>query len=272
MKRRARILAALVVLVIVAAFLVSCNLSKRGEQAKSLCRQMTDAILADDFDTAYGLISNTCSSEEFREEYDGFCSLLDGIESYELKQMSFHSEIKSGVSCYSATYSIVTENKVDLEIEVAITEGHDGLTRYHVSQVTAVNCTGTLATLGQFNLPQWGLLLLSILGMALVIWMVIDCARRKLNAKALWIILILIGHLRFSVTGLVTELSTDFRIGAFLPYSRLLLYEDGTFALSLVLPVGAAVYFFMRKWLTEKYEEPMKISEKKDQDGPDLEP
>ena len=257
MKQPIRLLAVLLLLTLAVLSLSSCHLSEQGEQAKALCEQMTDAILDGQFDAAYALVAEVCTEEAFREEYARFSSMLEGIDSYELQQTAFRSEMKNGVESYEATYAILCENVEDLAIDVAVEEGVEGLTKYRVSQSAAVGYTGSLTTMEGATLPQWALVIYSALCIAFVVLMVLDCVRRTINGKGLWVILILIGHLTLNVSNTAAKLSTGFRIGAFLPYSRLLLYQSGTFDLSLILPIGAVVYFFLRKRLTERYEKPL---------------
>ncbi len=255
MKKALRCLTVTLVVLAVLVFATSCNLSENAPLAQELCRQMTDAILADDFDGAYAVVSAVCSEEEFQPIYGQLRTLLEGVGSYELKQTAFRSELKSGVETYSATYRLVSESQTGLSVEVALSSETEGLIRYVVHQ--SVSSTGTLATVGQFNPVQWGLLIYSALCIALVVLMVLDCAKRTLNARALWILLIILGHLKLYAATVDSTLSTGFRIGALLPFSKLVLYQNGAFDLALFLPVGAVVYFFLRKRLTEKYEKPL---------------
>ena len=139
-------------------------------------------------------------------------------------------------------------------------DGDEGLFRYSVSYPRDLEATGGITSMGGANIFQWILLILSALGIALVVLMVLDCAKRQLNAKALWIIVIALGHLKAYVNTVEEELDFGWNIGALLPYSRLILYDNGMFDFLVVLPVGALVYFFLRKWLTAKYQAPMQTS------------
>lgn len=258
MKKTILILCVAVLLVAVLLCAVSCNLKEDGARAEALCREMTDAILADDEDAAYRLVSDTMDRETFAAGFHALREALSGIDgAYELRQTAFRSEIDNGTSSYSATYEI-SSGGTTVTVEVAMTEGYEGLTRYSASYSTSADAVGALTTVGEFNLLQWALLIASALFIAFEVLMVLDCVKRTLNAKALWIILILLGHLKIYANTVAEGLSAGFRIGALLPYSRLLLYDGGAFDFTLVLPVGAIVYFFLRKWLTAKYEAPVK--------------
>lgn len=253
MKKRS-ILCVAVLLVAVLFCAVSCNLEEDSAHAKDLCRDMTDAILADDVDTAYAIVSDVMDRAAFEEGFPVLREALSGIENgYQIRQVGFRSAIEDGIRSYSATYEI-TSGGATVTVDAVITEGYEGLTRYSVSYGSAAEAVGSLATMGEFNFFQWALLIASALFIAFEVLMVLDCVKRKLDAKALWIILILLGHLKLYANTLEEELSFGFRIGALLPYSKLLLYGDGVFDFVLVLPAGAIVYFFLRRLMTERYE------------------
>lgn len=256
MKKWLRLLSVTLAVLALLVFATSCDLSERGEQAKALCAQMTDAILADDAEAAYAIVSDACTEDEFATVYESILPLFQGIASYELRQAGFQSKMENGVVSYTATCYVVCEGEERLAVEVATVDGYEGLTQYTVVEAAALKYTGSLTTIGEFNPVQWGLLIYSALCIALVVLMILDCIRRTLNAKVLCILLILLGHLKISAVS-AEGLSASFRIGGFLPFSKLLLYGNGAWELTLFLPVGAVVYFLLRKWLTAHYEKPL---------------
>jgi len=79
--------------------------------------------------------------------------------------------------------------------------------------------------------------------------MLIDCAKRNIKWKPLWIILILMGMF----TVVISDSRFSVHIGLVLAeYCHLKLFTSGSFELNLALPVGAIVYFFIRKTLPPK--------------------
>jgi hypothetical protein len=93
---------------------------------------------------------------------------------------------------------------------------------------------------------QWVVLLLGILEIAFVIWMLIDCCCRKIRLKAMWIVIILLGALAFSIKLGPAGMNFNFNLGGILSYTALILYGSGTTALRIMLPIGALVYLFCR--------------------------
>ena len=95
----------------------------------------------------------------------------------------------------------------------------------------------------------FAVLLVLLLMYAFVIWMLVDCIRRKLKRKVLWVLLVFLG-VAFTVT-VGNQIGFKFMIG--------LMFQNSTVdadpyikavVTKLVVPVGAIVYFFLRKKYT----------------------
>lgn len=256
MKKRLALLSAVALMLVLVLSLGACDVSEKSERATELCRQMTDAIIAGDIDAAYALVQEYHPRESFEEGFSYLQEAFEGVTTYELKMNSFKSVMDNGVGYFCAGYIVKTNLEEDILVEVAMYDGDEGLFRYSVSYSRNLEASGGITSMGDANVFQWILLILSALGIALVVLMVLDCAKRQLNAKALWIIVIVLGHLKVYANTLEEELDFGWNIGALLPYSRLILYDNGAFDFLAVLPVGAVVYFFLRKWLTAKYQAP----------------
>ena len=96
---------------------------------------------------------------------------------------------------------------------------------------------------------QITLALVSLASVAFCIWMIIDCAKRKIDKKPLWIIIILLG---FSITyTLGNSVGIRFMLNFVLSISTI--SRD---SLSVGAPIGAIVYCIMRKKLTHIDPEP----------------
>ena len=259
-KKRIALFSALALMLVLVLSLGACDVSEKSERATELCRQMTDAIIAGDSDAAYAVVREYHTREDFEQGFSYLQEAFEGVTTYELKMNSFKSGMDDGVGYFYAGYIVKTNLKEDISIEVAMYDGDEGLFRYSVSYSRDLEVSGGITSMGGANIFQWILLILSALGIALVVLMVLDCAKRQLNAKALWIIVIALGHLKVYANTVEEELDFGWNIGALLPYSRLILYDNGMFDFLVVLPVGALVYFFLRKWLTAKYQAPMQTS------------
>jgi len=272
MKRRIGSFCAFVLILVLVLSLGACGVSEKSERAEALCRQMTDAILAKDAEAAYALLDEEYHDKgAFENGFSYLCEAFEGVSTYELKMTGFKSSIVNGVDYFIAKYNVKTDIEKNLVVEVAMQGEFEGLLRYTVSYSSSGSVSGGLTTMKNANLLQWALLILSALAIAFVVLMVLDCIKRQLNAKALWIIVIALGHLKVYADVLGNELELGWNIGAILPYSRLLLDESGAFDFMAVIPVGAVVYFFLRKWLTDRYQAPSQDSPALSQ-SPDVEP
>jgi hypothetical protein len=96
--------------------------------------------------------------------------------------------------------------------------------------------------------------------MAFTVWMLVDAIRRKMTKKALWIILILLS-LSLSFTTGPNTVNNSFMVTLFLtPSSYQAVIPNETLTLTVVLPLGSLIYFFLRKKLTAQYEAKMALA------------
>lgn len=263
MKRAVRIFVAVLAVLLALLGMTACELPMpdEGEAMTETVQAVIDAILADDADTVKAQLSQEVDLTSFDETFATWKTLLASFEDYELTPTAWKKSIENGVSSFELTCRI-TAGKETLSVQAKTVEGE--LTSF-VFFKEDVKTEGGLA--GVLSIVMYVVTGLSV---ALVVLMVIDCVRRKLNAKALWIIVIVIGHLELYATKVASKLNVGFHIGAIVPFSELTAFESGAFDLSLIIPVGAIVYFFMRKWLTAKYEAPVKPTEQLEDPKDDL--
>ena len=138
-------------------------------------------------------------------------------------------------------------------------DGYERLYSFHVTTEDALDPTfsGTLMTLADANPFQWAMIGFSAICLLFSVIMLIDCAKRRIKRKPLWILLILIGMLTLSLSYAEGQLNFNGNIGVFLfSYSYLKLFTTGAWTFRLVLPVGSILYLIFRKRLTvkEKYD------------------
>lgn len=251
MKKTVRIFVVALAVLLLMACMTACELPlpDEGEALAETVQTMVDAIVADDADTVKAQLSEKVDLTSFDETFASWKTLLAGVDTYEFQAIGWKKSLDNGVSSFELTGRIESESGT-LLVQAKTVEGE--LVSFVFSTEDA-KTEGGIA--GVVSIVMYVITGLSV---ALVVLMVIDCARRRLNAKALWIILILIGHLELYATKAASGLSMGFHIGAIVPFSSYTVYESGAFDWSLLIPVGAIVYFFLRKWLTAKYEAPVK--------------
>ena len=74
-----------------------------------------------------------------------------------------------------------------------------------------------------------------------------------MKKKWLWLLLIALGYMIFSLIVTQEQFRVGMNVGAILNYTSLIRYSTGGFTLRLMIPVGAIVYLICRKTLFAKY-------------------
>lgn len=138
-------------------------------------------------------------------------------------------------------------------------DGENGLTGFNITTnseyVAATTPSGTLSDMGNFNAGQWVLLGYTVLVYVFIILTIVRCAKDKIKLKPLFIIIILL-QLMFTVTHMPTRLNFNFMITP-LGFARWLLYQDGSYVFTFFVPLGAIIYWCIRKMLMKEKPQPL---------------
>jgi len=225
----------------------SCRADREIGNNTELGEQFLDYVLANNYDAAYDMVKGAGDAESFQVYWDGIRELAEGASSYELEQIGWNVTVKNGVKTSTTAYQVYFDNDKIVLFRVVTADNVEGIAGLHVSDATEfVNRTDTVVP--AFNVA---VIVVSILEIAFVIWMFIDCLRRKVKVKVLWAILIFFG---ISVTLSLGDYSG-------IKFSFGIMLQTGSVAADpallsvvtkIVVPVGAIVYFFLRKKLTVK--------------------
>lgn len=214
-------------------------------------QQMLDRLIAGDYDGAYALMGSSATEEQFQSLYDGLQPVLQGVESYELIASYKGTTVTNGASYVGVRYLFVAQD-LKLVVEATRQDGVEGLIGFWVNEYLEVTVTGTVSSMKGANAAQWVCLVIGILEAGFMIWMFIDCCRRKIRRKWLWLLLIALVSVAFSVSiGSGFHVSTN--VGLFLNlYTALLRYTTGEVTLRLMVPAGAVLYLCLRKKLVSQ--------------------
>ncbi len=233
----------------------SCgNLMQENEDVRKMTESFLDATIANDAEAAYAVLTEISDKESFSQVFPQIVSLFDGVESYTLKQTGWYTSLDNGVQTTTMTYSVETNEETVFIVKSTVKDGFDDL--YLIS----FNDTKWVTTKGEELMPlNIGLIIVSVAAMAFSIWMLVDCIKRKVSKKPLWIILILLG-IKFSLTFTHQNMKFNWATGLFLHLSGVNadIYAN-TVTISLLIPVGAIVYFIIRKRITKKESAPTVI-------------
>ena len=218
---------------------------------------MLNAILMNDAEGAYPLVSDLCTKAEFAPIFNQMHELLDGVKEYELKVLSVNQSAKYDKGESLTTVDVVyemTTNAQKFVVSVQSSSKVNGFSSFYITpyEKTSLHYVGTLDNMKGADATQWVLLASNIAVIGLMIWALIDCCRNKIKRKALWIILILLGAVSVGVTVAATSFNLNFNLVWFASYNALIRYGSGQTIFRLVVPVGAILYFVLKRKITDK--------------------
>ena len=225
--------------------LVSCTADMDVGDNTELAEQFMDHIVKNERDAAYELVKHTTSSTDFAAYWTSIRSLVEGASSYEMEQIGWHVNMSNGITTRTTAYQIYFDNDKIALFRVITRDDIEGIAGAHFSDSTDfVQTTDAFVPVAKIVL-----LALSGLVIAFVIWMFVDCLRRKIRHKVLWAILIFFG---FSFTLTVGEQSGfNFMVGLMLQTNSITA-DPSTLSIvtKIIVPLGAILYFCLRKKLT----------------------
>lgn len=261
MKKKLLTFAVLVIALVLVLSSCSAEMYDDGD-IRAHAETMLDAILADDFDTAYAVISDACTEPEFKSFYNQIRAELQGVTNYELECISYYTSYNvSNGKQFERTDVEYRFNTGEREYVIAVVTatGYKNLAGFNLVPVenTDLYYNGTLDNMVGTTPFQWVMILFNLPVLAFTVIALVDCARRRIKKKALWIIVILLGMLLIGITTAETGSRFNLGLGLFY-YSALIVYGSGKTVFRLLLPIGAIVYFAMRKTLEikEDYQSP----------------
>ncbi len=239
-------LATLFALVLVAVIcLSSCSGKLDIGMTDDLTEDLLDLLLTDDYAGAYDMVDEVVTEDDFKPYWNAMRSSAEGATSYEIEQIGWNININNGTKYYIAAFEAEFDNGNTVFLRTTLVDGVDGIYGIYFNDITEFN-----ATYGVFaQIANMALIVLSLLFIAFAIWMFVDCVKRKIKLKPLWLILIFVGT-TFAIT-VGQQFALNFGIGIVLMLSSAVADPSIlSVTLKVIVPVGAVVYFFVRKRLT----------------------
>lgn len=253
-----RCLKSVLLLLLTAALLVSlagCGELKieDNERIRPGVDAMLTALLAGDEEAGYAAVCHEIGRKEFVIAFAQMQELISGVETYELTPIQYNFRSTNGTRAEQMVYRLTT-NAGTYVVSAVVMEGYQGLTSFHIApeEHTPLSYTGMPGHMEGANLGQWIVLILGLLGWAFVLWMAVDCCRRKIRRKWLWLIVIILGGVLLTLSASATSMNFRFNVGLHLRLSSWIFYGDGTSQLQVLVPVGALIYLLRRKKLKNR--------------------
>ena len=241
------VLTALILLVT----LTSCTPEVDYGDIIKLSDQFMDHVIADDYDSAYGMVKATVTDPDFRDYWETIRSVAEGAETYTKLPINWNATRSGGVTTITTAYQVNLDNGRIVLLRVVTQDGIEGIAGIHFSDITEF----ILTTDTYVPVLQAIVLVFSLLCMAFTIWMFVDCLRRKMKYKHVWALLTVFGIALNLTVG--ETFSFSFNIGLFVQMSTVQA-DPGLVAVvtKLVIPVGAILYLCLRKKFTVEPSKP----------------
>ena len=202
------------------------------------------ALTEDNFEAGYEVLQNAGTREEIDAFYQQVVPLFEGAESFELKQRGWQKNATNGVTAVDVTFEVKLSDGRTYYVTCTETEGVEGLTGFHVreseSDIFAETPFGVRAVF----------FAVSALLLALSVWMIVDCIKRKPDGMLLWLVLLLCA-VKFTFAVNNGQFNLNWSIGLIVSFSSIGI-AGNSMLVNLSLPVGTIVYFFLRKRLPVK--------------------
>lgn len=215
---------------------------------------MIDGLLREDYEGCMALLAPQLHGDFTQEVYLSLRDALAGVEEgYTLTPVYVNAKTSNGVTQTALRFELRSGDRL-WQIQAVKTSDTQGLMGFSAAPDVQAEITGGFSTLTKADPVQWGFLIAAVLEMGFVLWMLIDCCRRKMENKWLWLALILMGNVILSLTLSEGGFHVNFNVGIFLTYTALLRDTVGGILVRLFLPVGTVVYAVMRKKLTASEE------------------
>ena len=238
-------LTALLCLLLLALTLVSCTPDADIGSNTSLSGQFMDHVMANDFDSAFGMVKATVTDTDFRPYWQTMQTAIRGAETYEMEQIGWKVNRSNGVTTRTTAYQVYPDNGRTILLRIVTRDDIECIAGVHFSDVTDfLKHTETFV-------PTVSIILLVVSGLALAftVWMFVDCLRRKMKYKVLWAIMIFVA---FAVTVTTGETSAiHFNVSLSLQINTIVADPSLLAVVTKVaVPVGAILYCCLRKRFT----------------------
>ena len=218
------------------------------ESLRQSTQLMLDSLIRDDFDSAYALISSAVTKEQFQPLYDGLLPVLQNVESYELIASYKATKVTDDAGYVAVRYLFIAQD-LKLVVEATRQEGVEGLIGFLVNEYQETTVTGTVGNMKGADAGQWIFLVITIAEVGFILWMFVDCCRRKIHRKWLWLLVVALGSVALSIS-LGSGFQIRVNVGLFFDlYTALLRYTTGEVTVRLMVPLGAVLYLCLRKKL-----------------------
>ena len=243
-----------ILFILIAVFSISS--CQQNENLKEKTEAMLDALIENNFNEAFNLVSGITTKDEFHPIYSQIRDYISGVEEYDLTQIGVNAKAQNGITIIRTTYLMTTNDKTYI-VETQAHSDIEGLYGFNIleSQISGngVQC-GTVTSMKGANTAQWIFLIVGFLEIAFVIAVFIDALKQKIDKKGLWLALILLGTVALTINSNTSGISFNFSaIISLINSTALIKYATGATSIRIMIPIVAIIYLIKRKQLINSY-------------------
>lgn len=216
------------------------------DQKQADVATLMDSVIADDKNAAVALMEHVpiASQAQLDAFWNELLRIYDGASTYEIKFVSWNTTYS--FTDQSSLTTVVYQAKADTKACAEFKLTYDGQ-----DVLRGVNVTDVTERISPVIIIVRVLLILGFAAsLALCIWMTVDCVKRPIRFKVLWIILIWVSViLQISMIGTSFRFNFNFTI---IPTWGSLQATVSSFLLRIPVPVGSLIYLSVRKKIKHK--------------------
>ena len=123
----------LLLIALLTAVLTGCTSAEETAHAETLTKRMLNALIADDYATAYGLLQDVCTEADFQEFYNQAAPMFDNVTEYTLEEVGTHVNFSLKDSYYQKSYRLIIGEEVAAELKVSFFKSNGGMRAFHIS-------------------------------------------------------------------------------------------------------------------------------------------
>ncbi|MBQ8339608.1 MAG: hypothetical protein IJY16_04100 [Clostridia bacterium] len=224
--------------------LSGCLSPEEKEQSEALCREFMDYVILNHKKSAYNMLKDVGTAEEFASLWAALREVFGNSKSYELERTGWERGTDDELLLLMVNYEITTDDGKVAQLTVVTAESMEGFAGLHFQDSTAFAQSTSFVPVVNVLL-----VLFSLASFGFAIWMFVDCLRRRMKLKVLFAFVTLL-HTGISLTfgnawGFYVNFSFVFAL------SRMVADRAAfTLTVTAFLPIGAILYLCLRKSLT----------------------
>jgi hypothetical protein len=232
------------VLLLLLFSLTACRSEGDVGDNMELSEQFMAHVMENDYDAAFAMVKATVSDEDFRTYWEGIRAAVDGSKTYEMESIGRTVTTARGITTRVTEFEIKTDTGRTIYLKTVTRTDYEG-----IAGIQFIDVTETVESSASY-LPTVTVILYILSGISIcfVALTFVDCLRRKMKYKVVWLLIIL-----FSMGMAVSwggNAGVSFSMGLFFEPSTIgAVLSRNAVVMVLNIPVGAFSYLCLRKKL-----------------------